>query len=146
MIAPAAKNILIVEDDKEIADSMAKSLQGIGHQIVAVFTTGEEAMGHAQKPPAPDLVIMDINLGGSIDGIQAGKFLEEHLKLPVIYITGYADKASLLEQEGRVPIMKPFTPQELKTAIDVVFYIISVKDAERKRPNPYPQDIFRDEI
>jgi two-component system, cell cycle sensor histidine kinase and response regulator CckA len=144
MIAIPAKNILIVEDDKEIASSMAKALEDIGHRVVAVFSSGEEAMDHAKKSPSPDLVIMDVNLEGAVDGIQAGKYIEDHLNLPVIYITGYLDKAALLEQEGRVPIMKPFTARELKTAIDVVLYIISAKNADRKRSAP--QDAFRDKI
>ena len=141
MIAPARKNILIVEDDQSIADEMAKILERMGYDIMAILASGEEALEKIAKPPHPDLVIMDISLAGTLDGIQAGKYVEDHLKLPVIYITGHRDKAALLEQKGRVPLLKPFRTEDLRTAIGVVFYGLSLREMEnpvndRKIPAP----------
>lgn len=144
MIAPSQKNVLIVEDDQDIAGSMATALEGIGHRVMDIFSTAEEAMDKAQKPPHPDLIIMDVTLAGAFDGIHAGKYIEDHLHLPVLYITGFSDNAALLEKEGRVPLIKPFTPKELKTAIDVVFYVISMKNAPRKVPTPQEHHPGRD--
>ena len=141
MIAPTQKNILIVEDDQDVAGYMAKALEEIGHRIMAVFSTAEEAMEKAQQSPHPDLVIMDVTLAGAFDGIHAGKYIESHLNLPVLYITGCSNNAVSLEKEGRVPLIKPFTPKELKTAIDVVFYIISAKNTPRKIPAPQKPDL-----
>ncbi len=139
MIAPARKNILIVEDDHSIADEMANTLERMGYDIMAILASGEEALEEIAKLPHPDLIIMDVSLAGTIDGIQAGKYVEDHLKLPVIYITGYRDKAALLEQKGRVPLLKPFTPEDLRTAIGVVFYRLSLQDDHRKISNPQKQ-------
>ena len=141
MIAPARKNILIVEDDQSIADEMAKILERMGYDIMAILASGEEALEKIAKPPHPDLVIMDISLAGTLDGIQAGKYVEDHLNLPVIYITGHRDKAALLEQKGRVPLLKPFRTEDLRTAIGVVFYRLSLREMEnpvndRKIPAP----------
>ena len=146
MIAPARKNILIVEDDQSIADEMAKILERMGYDIMAILASGEEALEEIAKPPHPDLVIMDISLAGTLDGIQAGKYVEDHLKLPVIYITGHRDKAALLEQKGRVPLLKPFTTEDLRTAIGVVFYRLSLREMEnpvndRKIPAPQKPDL-----
>lgn len=134
MIAEAAKKILIVEDDEDTAGPMANALDRLGYHVVAVLSSAEEAIEKAAANP-PDLVIMDVILKGTLDGIQAGRHLEDRLGLPVVYITGYLDKAGILEGEGRVPLLKPFTMEDLQTAIGVIFYRIASK-AKRQAPRP----------
>ncbi len=136
MIAPTRKNILIVEDDQFVAMEMAKSLERLGYDVMAVLASGEEVLERSAKLPHPDLVIMDISLAGSMDGIQAGKYVEHHLKIPVIYITGYREKAAMLEERGKVPLIKPFTTEDLRAAIGVVFYQISLRNTPREISNP----------
>ena len=53
MIAPARKNILIVEDDQSISGEMAKTLERMGYEVTGVFASGEEFMEKAAKPAAP---------------------------------------------------------------------------------------------
>ena len=144
MIAPMGKQILIVEDDRSVAEEMAKTLERMGCAVTAVYTSGEEFMEKVAKGPHPDLVIMDVSLAGAMDGIQAGKYVESQMKLPVIYITGYREKAAMLEEKGRVPLLKPFTTDDLRAAIGVVFYRLSLRDMpdpdnDRKMPAPYKQ-------
>ena len=134
MIAPIGRHILIVDDDQSITDEMAKTLEHMGCEVVAVFASGEEVMEKAAKLPRTDLVIMDVSLAGTIDGIQAGKYVESQLKLPVIYITGHRDKVAMLEEKGRVPLLKPFTTDDLRAAIGVVFYRLSLRN-EQDREN-----------
>ena len=146
MIAPARKNILIVEDDQSISGEMAKTLERMGYEVTGVFASGEEFMEKAAKLPRPDLVIMDVSLAGSMDGIQTGKYAESQLKLPVIYITGYREKAAMLEEKGRVPLLKPFTTDDLRAAIGVIFYRLSLREMEnpindRKIPAPKKPDL-----
>ncbi len=141
MIAPIGKHILIVEDDQSISGEMAKTLEHMGCEVTGVFTSGEEFMEKAAKLPRTDLVIMDVSLAGAMDGIQTGKYAESQLKLPVIYITGYREKALMLEEKGRVPLLKPFTTDDLRAAIGVVFYRLSLRaiensNSDRKIPNP----------
>ena len=146
MIAPARKNILIVEDDQSISGEMAKTLERMGYEVTGVFASGEEFMEKAAKLPRPDLVIMDVSLAGSMDGIQTGKYAESQLKLPVIYITGYREKAAMLEEKGRVPLLKPFTTDDLRAAIGVIFYRLSLREIknpinDRKIPAPKKPDL-----
>ncbi|GEM_PF-1936195 len=141
MIAPARKNILIVEDDQPVAKEMAHTLEKMGYDVVAILATGEEVLERSTKLPHPDMVIMDVSLAGSMDGIQAGKYVESRLGIPVIYITGYREKAAMLEEKGKVPLLKPFTTEDLRAAIGVVFYRLSLQDMEdpvtdRKIPTP----------
>ncbi|MBI3617573.1 MAG: response regulator [Candidatus Omnitrophica bacterium] len=146
MIAPARKNILIVEDDQSIADEMTKTLERMDCDVTGVFASGEEFMEKAAKLPCTDLVIMDVSLAGALDGIQTGKYVESQLKLPVIYITGYRYKAAMLEEKGRVPLLKPFTTDDLRAAIGVVFYRLSLREMEdpvtdREIPAPQKPDL-----
>jgi len=146
MIAPAVKQILIVEDEEATAMEMSKALERMGYKVAGIFTSGEEFLKKADRAPYPDLVIMDVALAGSMDGIQAGKYAENHMNLPVIYITGYREKAVMLEGKGRVPLLKPFTTDELRAAVGVVFYRISLRNAqdpsaERKIPDPQKPDM-----
>ncbi len=124
MTAEMTKNILIAEDDSSSAEAMVKSLQRIEFNIMAVVSTGESAIQKA-KELKPDLVIMDVTLEGDIDGIEAGHYIEKKLGIPVIYITGFPDKAARLEEQGKVPLVKPFQTNDLTVAMGTAFYRIS---------------------
>ncbi len=131
IIAQIQKNILIVEDDHDIAQSMANALKKLGHIIGGIFARAEDALMEIGSI-SPDLVLMDVVLAGVTDGIEAGQHIEDTMKIPVIYLTGYPDKAAMLENNGKVPITKPFDVEELKNAIDLVFYMVSCREKRRK--------------
>ncbi len=131
IIAQNQKNILIVEDDHDIAQSMASTLKKLGHTIGGIFAKAEDALLEIGSI-SPDLVLMDIILAGVTDGIEAGQHIEDTMKIPVIYLTGYPDKAAMLEGKGKVPLTKPFDVEELKNAIGLVFYMISRREKRRK--------------
>lgn len=131
------KNILIVEDDNDIAQGMASILKKLGHTIGGIFAKAEDALLEIGSI-SPDLVLMDVVLAGVTDGIKAGQYIEDTMKIPVIYLTGYPDKAAILEKNGKVPLTKPFDAEELKNTIGAVFYIVShrekiAKDASSKK-------------
>lgn len=111
------KRILIVEDDPDIAQPLERSLQRLGFESAGICATGEEAI---EKIPAlsPDLIIMDVVLGGRLNGIEVSKRLEPAVKLPIIFITGHRDVAAAMIANNRIPLFKPFTPPDLKKAID----------------------------
>ena len=141
MLKKAEKNILLVEDDDMIAEAMVRALSKLGHHITAIVMTGREAVQAALKDH-PDLVIMDImlegDLDGIMDGIQAGEEIEKHSTVPIIYMTAYPDKAAELEARGKVPLLKPFSIDELKTAIGAIFYKLSLDERAPKKPRSHP--------
>jgi len=141
MVTQAQKSILIVEDDQSIAEVMAKALSREGYNVLAVASSGEGAIQKCAET-RPDLVIMDVILRGNIDGIQAGKYIEDNHQIPIIYITGYPDKIEELQEKGKVPLLKPFTIEGLKTAIGATFYHF---DEKEEFPNvfTYVEDSFR---
>jgi len=102
-------HILIVEDEIIFAADLKGTLESYGY-IVDSVVTGEAAIAHA-KEQRPDLVVMDILLGGKIDGIQAAEMIRTTCNIPVIYLTAYADdtilnRARITEPYGY--ILKPF--------------------------------------
>lgn len=111
------RKILIVEDDEDIAGPLERTIRRLGYESAGVLSTGEEAVA---KAPAirPDVIIMDVVLGGRMTGIEAGKQLDPALKLPIIFITGYRPIAAAMEANNRFPLSKPFSAQDLKKAIE----------------------------
>src|SRR5262245_38810792 len=95
--------ILIVEDEAIVAKSIRNELQTMGYDVVGIASTGEEAIQVA-KETLPELVLMDIVLKGSMDGIEAIYEMHEQLDIPVVFLTAYADDATL----RRARITEPY--------------------------------------
>lgn len=115
------KTILVVEDEGIVAKDLQKRLLKLSYHVPAIASSGEEAIQIAEKIN-PDLILMDIRLKGNIDGIEAAKEIQNHLDIPIIYLTAYADdntleRARLTEPFGYV--LKPFKEKELHTTIEI---------------------------
>ncbi|MDD5142000.1 PAS domain S-box protein [Methanoregula sp.] len=125
--------ILIVEDEAVTGMDIRKSLVEMGYSVVAVATTGELAIRKAAELH-PDLILMDILLGGKMNGIEAADKIRRHCHIPVVYVTAYSDdsflaKAKLTEPFGY--ILKPFRELELKTTIEMALYKNAMEHALR---------------
>ena len=77
--APTPAKILVVEDEQIVALELKDRLTHMGHSVVGVVGSGEEAIEHARRLQ-PDLVLMDIKLQGEIDGIQAAEGIHQRLR------------------------------------------------------------------
>ncbi|OHD64583.1 MAG: hypothetical protein A2176_08835 [Spirochaetes bacterium RBG_13_51_14] len=116
-----SKKILLVEDDKTTILLLHKFIEDLGYHIVKTVATGEEAIREVIKT-SPDLVLMDIVLGGEIDGIDTTRQINEGYRIPVIYITSSTDSDTLKRALATNPaayIVKPADKKELKSAIDL---------------------------
>ncbi len=112
--------ILVVEDEKIIALNLKESLESLGYSVVAIASSGEQAVAKATEL-RPDLVLMDIRLKGNMDGISAAQHIWEHLSIPVIYVTGHSDQSTLERAKVTAPfgyILKPLKDRELYVAIE----------------------------
>jgi EAL domain-containing protein (putative c-di-GMP-specific phosphodiesterase class I)/AmiR/NasT family two-component response regulator len=121
--------IMIVEDELIVAENIAQSLRRLGYQVSAVVNSGEDAIQTALATP-PDIVLMDIILLGKIDGIEAASQIYLQLKIPVIYMTAYADQNTLERAKKTEPygyLVKPFKPQDIQTTIEIAFYRYQVE-------------------
>jgi CheY-like chemotaxis protein len=111
--------ILIVEDESIVQLDLQRRLQRMGHDVVGMASRGEEAIAKAVELK-PDLVIMDVRLEGSMDGIEAARRIRAEQRTPILYVTAYASTlADAQSQDVFGPcVSKPFRTTELQSAID----------------------------
>ncbi len=120
----SAARILIVEDEGIEALDIQQRLSNMGYAAPDIAFTGEEAV-RKTKETRPDLVLMDIMLPGELDGVAAAKRIRDLFDIPVIYITAYADEATLQRAKITEPygyILKPFKERELHITIETALY------------------------
>ena len=116
--------VLIVEDQVLIAKSIETMIRDHDMDVIGICKSGEEAIALTQQR-MPDVVIMDIRLHGKLDGIQTAKDLQLNERIPIIYLSDYADKATVRRAKETRPanfLSKPFTEQDLLRAIDIAIY------------------------
>jgi diguanylate cyclase len=118
---PVKASVLIVEDELVVAENIAQNLSKQGYVAVDIVDSGEEAIAQACRT-RPDIILMDIRLQGDMDGISAATAIQQQLDLPIIYMTAYADDATLNRAKQTAPygyLVKPFRPYDLKTSIEI---------------------------
>jgi len=118
------RRILIVEDERLVAKHIENMVRGLGYEVAGVAATGKDAVRIALGT-LPDLVLMDIMLRGDMDGITASEQIWDKAALPVVYLTAYADEATLERAKVTDPfgyLLKPFEERELYTAIEMALY------------------------
>lgn len=111
--------IIIVEDDALIALQIETSITSLGHELLATFDNGAEAIEFVAQN-RPDFVFMDIELSGAMDGIQCAAILKNKYEIPVLFVTSHdesevIDEATRLEPLNFLP--KPFTDKNIEAAI-----------------------------
>ena len=115
----AGESILIVEDETIVQLHLQKILERLGYRVTAAAASGEEALDHAQRHP-PDLVLMDVRLEGSMDGIDAARELRRRSACPVVFLTAYADEPTLERARAAEPagyLVKPFEEREVGATV-----------------------------
>lgn len=114
--------ILVVEDERVVARDIKACLESLGYAVPAIASSGEDAIESAQVLH-PELVLMDIQLDGKIDGIQTAQQIWDTLQIPVIYATGHSDYATVERAISTEPfgyIVKPIKERDLHIAIKMV--------------------------
>ncbi len=119
-----APRILIIEDNAIVAYNLQDELVELGYETCGILFSGEDAV--AQIPSLrPDLVLMDIKLQGEMDGVDAAGEIRDTWDIPVVYLTGHSDKATLQRAKRTEPygyLLKPFDERELLSAIEMALY------------------------
>ena len=132
-------NIMVVEDSGIVLLDIQKSLILLGYSVVATASTKEEAIRKA-KEVRPDLVLMDIRLGEKMGGIEAADHIREHLDIPIVFLTGYADEDTFQRAKIAGPfgyILKPFDPKGLQTTIEIALHNHDLKKELRESEKRY---------
>jgi DNA-binding response OmpR family regulator len=107
--------VLLVEDDRRLADAVARGLEEAGLAVVQAYE-GEGAVG-AALGGSFDVIILDVMLPGSIDGFQvAARLRQGQVGTPILMLTGrdaVGDRVRGLESGADDYLLKPFAFQEL---------------------------------
>ena len=116
----ASQKILVVEDENIVAMDLRTTLTRLGYEVVDTVGTGPQAIEQVERRE-PDLVLMDIQLRGGMDGIEAADRIR-HLDVPVVYLTAFSDDATLRRARETEPfgyVLKPFDDRELQIVIEL---------------------------
>lgn len=128
MKSPA--KILIVEDEMIIGANISLQLTKLGYEVTGIVSRGEEALNHVRQHK-PDIVLMDIQLKGNLDGIETVQLMHKVIDIPVIYLTANADQEHFNRAKSTNPyafISKPFKKMDLQHAIELIIDKLEPKD------------------
>lgn len=123
--------VMVVEDEFVAAATIKSSLQKNGFDVGEIVALGEEVLEQA-RVQRPDLVLMDVELAGRMDGIAAADLLREQMDVSIIFLTAYHDAALVERSKSSGPygyLVKPININELIIAIKIC---LNRKDLERQ--------------
>jgi diguanylate cyclase (GGDEF)-like protein len=130
--AHVERSVLLVDDDPIVVQHTLEQLGRMRYRVVGVAACAEDALRIAEEA-SPDIVLLDIQLHGSLDGIYVARVLSESLSIPIVFLTSASDPETLSRALGTAPagyLTKPINPATLRTTIELA---LRNADAERTR-------------
>ena len=121
MSTSSSANILVVEDDKNVAAVLEARLESFGYTVCHIAASGLQAIESALQHQ-PDLILMDILLEGDMNGIEAANKISKHFDVPIIYLSCLNDPEVLDSAVKTNPygyIVKPYDNAALKSSIEI---------------------------
>ena len=140
-------SVLLVEDDLLIGAHIADILKKQGYDVVDNLIKGEDVPGFIATNQV-DVILMDINLAGQLDGIEAAKIVNQTSKIPVVFLTSNVDDASFQKAKEAFPIGfigKPFKAEELLRTLELIFNQADFGDGDSESQEA-PQEFLKDRI
>ncbi len=111
--------IAVVEDEGIVAMDISKCLSNLGYEVVFVADSGEKTLENL-KENSPDLILMDVELKGKLNGMDTAKIIAETHDIPVVFLTAFEDEATL-EKMDKISsygyLVKPFEDEHLKSTV-----------------------------
>ncbi|HWR94029.1 MAG TPA: response regulator [Flavobacterium sp.] len=129
------ETILIIEDEMIIAANISLQLTNLGYKVNGILSKAEEVLPHLSDH-IPDIILMDINLKGNLDGIEIAHLIQKEFKIPIIYLTANSDEANFNRAKETNPyafISKPFKKLDLQRAIELT--LIRFQEEKLKEKN-----------
>ncbi|SMD32790.1 two component transcriptional regulator, LytTR family [Reichenbachiella faecimaris] len=113
--------ILVVEDEPIIADDIAICLEQMGHEVVDICNTADQALSILDQQEV-DLILLDIKIKGKKDGIQLAQLIRQKVATPFIFISSLYDKNTVTRAKNAEPsgyVVKPFKDADIEVAVDM---------------------------
>lgn len=129
------KRISIVEDEVVSAASLKKNLTHLGYEVISIITSGEEAINKIRESQ-PDLIFMDINLAGKMDGIETSAVLQANFDIPIIFVTNYDNEEVLQRALITSPyqyLVKPVNKVDLRNTVEITLNRHNLEKMFKKR-------------
>ena len=130
----AQPRALIVEDKILIAEELRERLSRLGFSVVAAVDSAEEGIAIAVREHL-DLVLMDIRLKGTKDGVQAAREIHEQVDVPIVYLTAHSDRLTV-DRAKRTHydgfILKPFRARELQSTIEIAIQRHAIRTRQKE--------------
>ena len=136
--------IFILEDEALIADHIAVCLEDLHYKVAGISDNGEEALEMIARLQ-PDLCLIDINLGGDLDGVDVAQEIRRRFEIPFIFITSNTDSRTLARVQRTEPaafIVKPYTLEDLASNIGIALYKSRNKEFAKPVAVPELEDSF----
>jgi DNA-binding NarL/FixJ family response regulator len=111
--------ILIVEDERLIAQALRRRVAALGYTVVGLAACGEDAIVQATALQ-PDVVLMDIGLRGAMDGIDVARHIRAQAPMPVIYVSASTDAPTVARAWQSAPagyLVKPVSDHALRATL-----------------------------
>jgi len=134
--------LLIIEDEMIIAANISLQLTHLGYEVIGIISKSKEVLQHLSKQ-TPDIILMDINLKGELDGIEVATLIQKEYKIPIIYLTANSDENHFERAKATNPyafISKPFKKLDLQRAIELT--LVRIKEEQNREKS---LDSFTDE-
>lgn len=129
--------ILVVEDEMIIAAKISMQLTNLGYEVTGILPRGEAAIQQIEENK-PDIILLDINLKGKLDGIQTALQIQQLADIPIIYLTANADEFTFNRAKATRPaafISKPFKQIDLQRAIELAVCRMTENIIDVNTPN-----------
>jgi len=117
-----SRRVVIVEDEVIIADELEWRVSQEGFVVAGIVGSGEEAVALVERE-SPDLVLMDIQLQGEMNGIEAARLIRKKCGTAIIFLTAFPTALIASEEAGEPAAMclsKPFSNVQLRAALQSV--------------------------
>jgi len=136
---PHRPRILVVEDQAIVARDIQLQLAALGYEPVGHAKRGEEAVLLAGEL-LPDLVLMDIQLAGAMNGVEAATLVRQRHSIPVVFLTAFAEDTTLEQAKLAEPfgyVLKPYAERELRIVLEMALYKHHIETALRDSEDRY---------
>lgn len=118
------RKVLIIEDEPIISADLSNYMRKMDYLVVGRAFNSEKALDLIAIH-LPDLILLDVNIEGTRDGIEIGQIIQDKYKIPFIYITSYSDSETLDRAKVTMPhgyIVKPFNERDITTTVEIAMF------------------------
>lgn len=125
--------VLLVEGDSSSAMNDEKTLIRLGYDVFSIVDSGEIAIA-LLKNSKPDIILMDVQVKGNMDGIEAAEIIRSQFEIPIIFMAAQSDEKRVEKTTLTMPfgyVLKPIQEDDLKVKMEMARYVGSLEEKRK---------------